>query len=105
MYVRSLHLAADRFTFLPRPPLATSSIVPPDRFGSLINSLQACSSAPDAGPANQLANDLANEASIALFCIFIDTLALLIGEHLTSSILRSAWGNAALDLAEKETHQ
>lgn len=44
----------------------------------------------------------ASEASIALLITFIDILALLIGEHLTTSILRSAWGDDALDIDGKE---
>jgi len=32
-------------------------------------------------------------ASASLLNAFIDTLILLLGEHLTTSILRSAWGN------------
>jgi len=41
-------------------------------------------------------------ASIALLVTFIDILAILIGELLTTSILRSAWGDDALDIAGKE---
>ena len=44
----------------------------------------------------------ASEASITLLITFIDILALLIGELLTSSILRSAWGDNVLDGAEEE---
>ncbi len=44
----------------------------------------------------------ASEASIALLIIFIDILASLIGELLTSSILQSAWGDDVLDIAIKE---
>ncbi|MDB5762081.1 MAG: hypothetical protein JWQ21_1076 [Herminiimonas sp.] len=44
----------------------------------------------------------ASEASITLLITFIDILALLIGEHLTTSMLRLAWGDDALDIAEKE---
>lgn len=44
----------------------------------------------------------ASEASIALLNTFVDILALLIGEDLTTSILRSAWGDDALDIAGKE---
>ncbi|MBA5607181.1 hypothetical protein H3H36_17635 [Duganella sp. FT3S] len=36
---------------------------------------------------------VASEASIALLCTFIDILTLLIGELVTSSILRAAWGD------------
>jgi hypothetical protein len=43
-----------------------------------------------------------SEASIALLITFVDILALLIGEDLTTSILRSAWGDDALDIAGKE---
>lgn len=43
-----------------------------------------------------------SEASIALLITFIDILALLIGDLLTTSILRSAWGDDALDIAAKE---
>lgn len=45
----------------------------------------------------------AAEASVALLTIFIDTLILLIGELLTTSILRSAWGDDAVNTAGKET--
>ncbi|MES2534823.1 MAG: hypothetical protein V4632_03025 [Pseudomonadota bacterium] len=44
----------------------------------------------------------AGEASIALLTTFIDILALLIGELLTTSILRSAWGDDVSDIAVKE---
>lgn len=44
----------------------------------------------------------ASEASITLLITFIDILALLIGELLTTRILRSAWGDDALDIAVKE---
>lgn len=44
----------------------------------------------------------AREASIALLNTFIDILALLIGELLTTSILHAAWGDEALDMAAKE---
>jgi hypothetical protein len=46
-----------------------------------------------------------SEASIALLITFIDILALLIGELLTTRILRSAWGDDALDMAGKELRQ
>jgi len=41
-------------------------------------------------------------ACIALFTTFIDILIVLIGELLTTSILRSAWGDDAADIAGKE---
>jgi hypothetical protein len=44
----------------------------------------------------------AREANSLLLITFTDILALLIGEELTSSILRSAWGNNASDKAGME---
>lgn len=44
----------------------------------------------------------AREASISLLIAFLNILIALIGEHLTTSILRSAWGDAAVDTAVKE---
>ncbi|NRR29283.1 hypothetical protein HSX11_03700 [Oxalobacteraceae bacterium] len=81
LYSRSVHLAALRYPWL----------LPPDQqgFAHLRSSLE------EALPA------LAIEASIALLHIFTDTLALLIGEVLTTSILRSAWGDD-IDIAGKE---
>lgn len=46
----------------------------------------------------------ASEASIFLLITLIDILTLLIGDPLTTSILSSAWGNDALDLAGKDFH-
>ena len=46
-----------------------------------------------------------SEASIALLITFIDILAILIGELLTTSILRSAWGDDDLNIAGKEHEQ
>ncbi|WP_377705275.1 hypothetical protein [Pseudoduganella sp. UC29_71] len=47
--------------------------------------------------------DEADAASIALLIIFTDTLTLLIGESLTTAILRSAWGPDVVDTAAKGT--
>jgi hypothetical protein len=44
----------------------------------------------------------ASEASIALLSTSIDILVTLIGESLTISILRSAWGEDASNIAAKE---
>lgn len=44
----------------------------------------------------------AGEANSALLITFINILAVLIGELLTSSILRLAWGDDALDTVIKE---
>ena len=43
-----------------------------------------------------------SEASITLLITFVDILALLIGEHLTTSILHSAWDDDVMDIAGKE---
>jgi hypothetical protein len=42
------------------------------------------------------------EANSLLLITFTDILAALIGEQLTTSILRSAWGNGASDWPDKE---
>jgi len=44
----------------------------------------------------------ASEANLQLLITFTDILASLIGEQLTTSILRSAWGYDAADSASKE---
>ncbi len=96
MYARSLHMLVARFAWLPLhaiPFNQTDGGVPVSRFAPLAQCLS-----------EQSPHDAA-EGSIALLCTFIDTLALLIGEHLTTRILRSAWGDAALDLAVKEPPQ
>jgi hypothetical protein len=51
------------------------------------------------------ASDEAGEASILLLITLIDIIAALIGELLTSSILRSAWSNAQSNQAGKEPQQ
>ena len=43
-----------------------------------------------------------SEANSLLLITFTDILASLIGEQLTTTILRSAWGNDALDRTDKE---
>jgi hypothetical protein len=44
----------------------------------------------------------ASEASITLLTTFVDILALLIGELLTTNILRSAWGDDVQDVVVKD---
>lgn len=87
LYKRSLHLAVPAFPWM----TSCSSLVPN---GSGLEELGRCLAAQD--PTN------AGEASAALLITFIDILALLIGEHLTSSILRMAWGDDVLDTVVKE---
>lgn len=96
MYGRSLHQLVARYTWLPLPGTSINMALasgPASRFAALAECLTA-----------QSPQDAA-EGSIALLCTFIDTLALLIGEHLTTRILRSAWGDDALELAVKEPPQ
>lgn len=87
LYARSIHLAGASFPWLvPGPPSAQS--------GARFAQLKFCLESQDGREAG--------EASIALLITFIDILALLIGEPLTTSILRSVWGDGALDMAAKE---
>ena len=87
LYARSVHLASAIFPWmvLSHPWQQTDS-----RFADLKKSLEAREF------------EEASEASIALLTTFVDILALLIGEHLTTSILHSAWGDDVVDIAGKE---
>lgn len=87
LYARSVHLTSAAFPWL----VLTHPLQQGDsRFAGLKMSLEERDSAE------------ATEASITLLITFIDILALLIGEFLTTSILRSSWGDDALDTAAKE---
>jgi len=87
LYLRSIHLTSATFPWLaPNHPSQQSD----SRFTDLKMSLEGRDSTE------------ASEASIALLSTFIDILALLIGETLTTGILRSAWGDDALDIVAKE---
>lgn len=87
LYSRSAHLASATFPWmvLNHPWQQTDS-----RFADLKKSLEGRNF------------EEASEASIALLITFVDILALLIGEYLTTSILHSAWGDDAVDIAGKE---
>lgn len=87
LYARSLFLTQSTF-----PWLAADSAPPrtDHRFAPLKKSLEA---------QNPLQ---ASEANNLLLITFTDILASLIGESLTTHILRSAWGNDALDRTGKE---
>lgn len=87
LYARSVFLAQSSF-----PWLAASLLAPQTdyRFAQLRISLAEQTPA-HAGEANRL-----------LLTTFTDILASLIGESLTASILRSAWGNDDSDSADKE---
>lgn len=87
LYSRSVHLTNVTFPWLVlRHPLQQTD----SRFTGLKMSLEG--------------RDIkeASEASITLLITFIDILAMLIGEQLTTSILCSAWDDDAFDIALKE---
>jgi hypothetical protein len=86
LYARSLHLTSAAFPWIAESPAAPTD----SRFVNLKINLEG------RDPVE------AGEANIALLITFIDILALLIGEHLTLSILRSTWGDEALDAVVKE---
>ncbi|MHB1592283.1 MAG: hypothetical protein ACYCTW_12250 [Sulfuricella sp.] len=87
LYARSVFLTQSSF-----PWLAASSLSPQNdcRFAELKTSLEGQTPAQ------------ASAASSLLLLTFTDILAALIGEQLTTRILRSAWGNDASDRAGKE---
>lgn len=87
LYARSIHLARAQFSFIPlsEPTLSIACV---------FANLKKCLEERDL--------DVACEASITLLNIFIDILILLIGELLTTSILRSAWGDDAMNIAGTE---
>lgn len=87
LYARSIHLVSATFPWMEH----ASSLQPADsRFDGLKTSFEGRSLTE------------ISEASMTLLITFIDILAALIGEPLTISILRSAWGDDAQDIAEKE---
>jgi hypothetical protein len=90
LYSRSAHLVSATFPWmvLSHPWQQTDS-----RFADLKKSLEGREF------------EETSEASITLLITFVDILVLLIGEHLTTSILHSAWGDDAVDIAGKELQQ
>ena len=87
LYARSVFLTQTSFPWL----AARSSLSQSDhRFAELKMSLKAKKAAQ------------VIEANTLLLITFTDILATLIGEQLTTSILRSAWGNDTPDRADKE---
>ena len=87
LYARSVYLAQSTF-----PWLRDGSLTPEtgSRFTELKTSL------------DEQTPVIAREANCLLLITFTDILASLIGEHLTASILRSAWGDDASDRTDKE---
>ena len=87
LYDRSLYLTAPTFPCLTSCNSSTSK-------SSRFVKLRICLTDQD------LMNS--GEASIAFLVTFVDILALLIGEFLTSTILDLAWADHALDTVVKE---
>ena len=87
LYARSVFLTQSTFPWLAADPLSPQA---DHRFAELKMSLEGQTPAQ------------ASEANSLLLITFTDILASLIGEQLTTSILRSAWGNDASYSTSKE---
>lgn len=87
LYDRSVHLAGEKYDWLSNAQLLLARADAP--FDVLQEILQ--------GRTHQEAS----EAGILLLNTFIDILALLIGDHLTTNLLCAAWGSA-FETAQKE---
>lgn len=88
LYSRSLRLAAKEYPWMPPGPATSSS--PQNRFADL----QVCLQQQDATQARL--------GSLALFTIFLDVLASLIGEALTIYLLQSAWRKETSETPAKD---
>lgn len=86
LYARSVFLAQSRFPWL---AVSAQSPLADHRFAELKNQLEG-------QPPAQ-----ASEANVLLLITFTDILASLIGEQLTVTILRSAWGHEIMDVVGK----
>lgn len=86
LYSRSLYRAGAHYAWLARQPPQASA----DGFKLLASALKMREPAE------------AQAASAALLNIFVDTLIILIGELLTNSILRTAWGDDVVNDAGTE---
>lgn len=80
LYARSIFLSQTLYPWL---VCSQASVSAEQRFAAFKSSLE------------KQTPDVVIEANIRLLCTFTDILALLIGETLTTSILRSAWGDDA----------
>ena len=89
LYSRSISLAQVQHPWIMREGAALTS-------KELFAKLQQCLQAKDAMQAAQ--------ASLLLFTIFLDTLALLIGEALTEHLLFSAWSRQPSDIQGTNFH-
>ena len=87
LYARSIRLACKQHAWL-----VQQGAKPPEkeRFTALRNGLQA------QDPAHSV------QASLDLFIIFLDLLACLIGEELTTHLLHSAWSNKISETPAKD---
>lgn len=85
LYARSLHRAAAAYPWLAAQPQAGGAAF--ELLGLQLKGHEAAE---------------AEAASAALLNIFIDTLIILIGELLTYSILRKAWGDDVVNQAGQE---
>lgn len=88
LFTRSLRLAAKVHPWMAQDP--AKSLALQDRF----TDLQACLQRQDATQARL--------GSLALFTIFLDVLASLIGEELTTYLLHSAWRKETSDTPAKD---
>ena len=89
LYARSLSRAGAEYAWLRALPA-----LPAQTDGDAFERLGANLLTREAGEAHA--------ASAALLCTFTDILTVLIGELLTNSILRKAWGDDVVDNAETE---
>jgi hypothetical protein len=87
LYARTLHQTSIDYPWLASPVAGPCAAI----FSDLSARMQECGM-PDAGQAN-----------IALLIKFIDILSLLIGEPVTTTILRAAWGNETVNNAGTES--
>lgn len=85
IYTRSVHLTSASFPWITQVLPFPSAEKNGSRFTGLGISLHAQDNAS------------ASEASLYLLKTYIDILILLIGESLTTAILRAAWGNESLE--------
>jgi hypothetical protein len=87
LFLRSVHLTAEKFPWIELNQIR-------QRTDTLLANLKSDLKSRD--------TELACEASAFLLATFINILASLIGELLTDSILRSAWGADVLTMAAKD---
>lgn len=87
LYARSIRLACKQHAWLAQHAARPTG---KERFSELRNGLQA------QNPAQAI------QASLDLFTIFLDVLALLIGEELTTHLLHSAWSNKISETSARD---